>query len=72
MPLVHYYLGRPASVWIAAMSKRSSAQRPRTGTEPARAGNPGQPASARQPAPPSPRRGRTRRQPKKTGDERPC
>ena len=25
MPLVHYYLGRPASVWIAAMSKRSSA-----------------------------------------------
>ena len=26
MPLVHYYLGRPASVWIAAMSKRSSAR----------------------------------------------
>jgi AraC-like DNA-binding protein len=24
MPLVHYYLGRPASVWIAAMSKRGS------------------------------------------------
>jgi AraC-like DNA-binding protein len=26
MALVHYYLGRPASVWIAAMSKRSSAR----------------------------------------------
>ena len=26
MPLVHYYLGRPASVWIAAMSKRSAAR----------------------------------------------
>jgi hypothetical protein len=51
MPLVHYYLGRPASVWIAAMSKRSSARRPRTGTGPARAGNPGQPACARPPAP---------------------
>jgi AraC-like DNA-binding protein len=26
MALVHYYLGRPASVWIAAMSKRSFAR----------------------------------------------
>ena len=26
MALVHYYLGRPASVWIAAVSKRDSAR----------------------------------------------
>jgi hypothetical protein len=26
MPLVSYYLGRPAHVWIAAMSRRGSAR----------------------------------------------
>jgi hypothetical protein len=27
MPLVPYYLGRPAHVWIAAMARRGSAQK---------------------------------------------
>jgi hypothetical protein len=27
MPLVPYYLGRPAYIWIAAMSRRSPARR---------------------------------------------
>jgi hypothetical protein len=44
MPTVHYYLGRPAHVWIAAMSRRSPApiRRPQTCKDsiPARPGPP--------------------------------
>lgn len=32
MPLVSYYLGRPAHVWIAAMSRRGSAQKADNGS----------------------------------------
>ena len=48
MPLVHYYQGRPASTWIAAMSRRSRAPaaNPAGGTSP----------SSRQPATPAVRR----------------
>jgi hypothetical protein len=39
MPVTPYYLGRPARVWIAAMSRRKPAPggekpRPKAGTEP--------------------------------------
>jgi hypothetical protein len=43
MPAVHYYLGRPARVWISAHSPRSPARQARTGSERARSGIPGQP-----------------------------
>jgi transcriptional regulator GlxA family with amidase domain len=39
MALVHYYLGRPASVWIAAMSKRSPARAQVVDAEDSRLGN---------------------------------
>jgi AraC-like DNA-binding protein len=39
MALVHYYLGRPASVWIAAMSKRSPARAQADDPEDSRLGN---------------------------------
>ena len=32
MPIVPYYLGRPAHVWIAAMSRRGPARQTRQGT----------------------------------------
>jgi hypothetical protein len=71
MPVVPYYLGRPASVWIAAMAKRGFARQPRTGTGPGLAGNPGQLASARPSAPVSSSRPDAQAA-KETGDERPC
>jgi hypothetical protein len=45
MPLVYYYQGRPASTWIAAMSRRTrgTAANPAGGTSPA----------SQQPAPPA-------------------
>jgi hypothetical protein len=48
MPLVHYYQGRPASTWIAAMSRRTraAAANPAGGTSP----------SSRQPATPAAQR----------------
>jgi len=46
MPRVPYYLGRPARVWIAAMSRRGSARQTRTGSELAGSDIPGQPQPA--------------------------
>jgi hypothetical protein len=47
MPLVHYYQGRPASTWIAAMSRcaRAAAAKP--------AGGPSSSPSSQQPATPA-------------------
>src|ERR1700759_1741840 len=45
MPAVHYYLGRPARVWISAHSRRSPARQARTGSGRVHNGIPGQPAS---------------------------
>jgi hypothetical protein len=45
MPAVHYYLGRPARVWIAAQSRRSPARQARNGSGRVHSGIPGQPAS---------------------------
>ena len=52
MAAVHYYLGRPARVWISAHSPRSPARQARTGRGPAQAGIPGQPARQSTPAAP--------------------
>ncbi len=45
MAAVHYYLGRPARVWISAQSPRRPARPARTGSRPAHSGSPGQPAT---------------------------
>ena len=43
MPAVHYYLGRPARVWISAHSRRTPARQARTGSGD-HGGIPGRPA----------------------------
>lgn len=43
MPAVHYYLGRPARVWISAHSRRSPARPAGNGSGRVRSGIPGQP-----------------------------
>ena len=53
MAAVHYYLGRPARVWISAQSRRRPARPARTGSGPARSGIPGQPASGFTPSVPA-------------------
>ena len=45
MPAVHYYLGRPARVWISAQSPRSPARQARTGSGRVHSCIPGQPAT---------------------------
>ena len=45
MTIVHYYLGRPSHVWIAANSRRSPAWQAHKGSGRVRSGIPGQPAS---------------------------
>jgi hypothetical protein len=45
MPVVPYYLGRPARIWIAAMSRRSSARQARKGGGLVRHDIPGPPAA---------------------------
>ena len=53
MPAVHYYLGRPARVWISAQSRRSPAPPARPGSGRGRSGIPRQPASGLTPAVPA-------------------
>jgi len=43
MTIVHYYLGRPAHVWIAANSRRSPARQAHKGSGRVHSGIPGQP-----------------------------
>jgi hypothetical protein len=52
MPRVPYYLGRPARIWIAAMSRRGSARQTREDSGLAVSDIPGQPQSVS----PTPRR----------------
>jgi hypothetical protein len=44
MTIVHYYLGRPTHVWIAANSRRSPARQAHKGSGRVHGGIPGQPA----------------------------
>ena len=53
MAAVHYYLGRPARVWISAQSRRSPARQARTGSGRARSGIPGPPATGFTPSVPA-------------------
>jgi len=53
MAAVHYYLGRPARVWISAHSRRSPARQARNGSGRVRSGIPGQPASGFTPSVPA-------------------
>ena len=53
MPAVHYYLGRPARVWISAHPRRSPARQARTGSEDAHGGIPAQPARGLTPSTPA-------------------
>jgi hypothetical protein len=53
MAAVHYYLGRPADVWISAHSRRSPARPARNGSGRVHSGIPGQPASGSTPAVPA-------------------
>ena len=53
MPAVHYYLGRPARVWISTHSPRSPARQARTGSGDAHSSIPGRPASGFTPSVPA-------------------
>ena len=53
MAAVHYYLGRPARVWISAHSRRSPARQARTGSGRVHSGVPGQPATGFTPSVPA-------------------
>jgi hypothetical protein len=48
--VVHYYLGRPAHVWIAASSHRGPARQTHKGSGRVRNGGPGQPAAGLTPS----------------------
>jgi hypothetical protein len=52
MAAVHYYLGRPARVWISAHSPRRPARQPRTGSGRVHSRIPGQPANGLTPSGP--------------------
>jgi hypothetical protein len=51
--IVHYYLGRPAHVWIAANSRRGPARQAHKGSGRARTGIPGQAATGAAPSEPA-------------------
>lgn len=53
MTIVHYYLGRPAHVWIAANPRRSPARQAHKGTGRVHSGIPGQPARGFTPSAPA-------------------
>ena len=53
MAAVHYYLGRPARVWISAHTPRSPERQARTGSGRVHSGIPGQPATGLTPSMPA-------------------
>jgi hypothetical protein len=53
MPAVHYYLGRPARVWISAHSRRRPARQARPGSGRVHGGIPGPPATGSTPSVPA-------------------
>jgi hypothetical protein len=53
MAAVHYYLGRPARVWISAQSPRSPARQARNGSGRVHSSIPGQPATGLTPSTPA-------------------
>jgi hypothetical protein len=71
MAAVHYYLGRPARVWISAHSPRSPARQTRTGSGPVQAGIPGQPASGSAPSAPAAAHGSADARARRAGNAKP-
>ena len=72
MAAVHYYLGRPARVWISAQSRRRPARQPRNGSGPLPGGIPGQPASGSTPAAPAAAHGSAGTCPRRAGHRKPA
>ncbi|HEY3651898.1 MAG TPA: hypothetical protein VGL33_28285 [Streptosporangiaceae bacterium] len=71
MAAVHYYLGRPANVWISAQSPRSPARPARTGSGPVHSGIPGQPATGSPPSAPAAAPGPAGARPRRAGHPEP-
>ena len=71
MAAVHYYLGRPARVWISAHSRRSPARQARNGSGPVRSGIPGQPASGFTPSAPAAAHRSADTSPRRAGNRKP-
>ena len=68
MPAVHYYLGRPARVWISAQSPRSPARQARTGSGRVHSSIPGQPATGFTPSGPAAAHGSADTCPRRAGN----
>ena len=68
MAAVHYYLGRPADVWISAHSPRSPARPARNGSGPVHSGIPGQPARRSTPSAPVAAHGSADARPRRAGN----
>ena len=71
MAAVHYYLGRPARVWIAAHSRRSPARQARKDSGHVHSGIPGQPASGFTPSVPAAAHGSADTYPRSAGHRKP-
>jgi hypothetical protein len=71
MTIVHYYLGRPAHVWIAANSRRSPERQARKGGGRIQRGVPGQPARGSTPSVPAAAHGSTDARPRHAGHRKP-
>ena len=71
MAAVHYYLGRPARVWISAHSRRSPARHARNGSGPVHNGIPGQPASGLTPSVPATAYRSADTHPRRAGNRKP-
>jgi hypothetical protein len=72
MPAVHYYLGRPARVWISAHTRRSPARQTRKGSGPVHNAIHGQPASGLTPSGPAAAQGPADTYSQYADNPRPC
>ena len=68
MAAVHYYLGRPARVWISAHSPRSPARQARKGSGRVHSSIPGQPATGLTPSVPAAAHGSPDTYPRRAGN----
>jgi len=71
MGIVHYYLGRPAHVWIAANSRRGPARQAHKGSGRVHSGIPGQPARGFTPSVPAAAHGSTDAYSRRVGNRKP-
>jgi hypothetical protein len=71
MTIVHYYLGRPARVWIATNSRRSPARQARKAADASAAASPASPREDSPPSVPAAAHGSTDACPRRTGHRKP-